>query len=184
MAKGFGFWIVIPLGVAVLVGWVVSKFRSDEEAADAAMTAFGTGATTWSKRSPGNQLTDVGPVQRAIRETLSTGQVLYTHARGAAFEVSDIDAQGLVLLLGAGKHRTRFSWECLEGTTGYLAGRDWTKVGGTYDVEGEPQTLDEYLKLHVRRSTSRWIARVLETAGLVEIDTGRPLMIRLSTRSP
>jgi len=61
-----------------------------------------------------------------------------------------------------------------------LAGRDWTKVGGTYDVEAERQTLDEYLKPFVNRSTSRWVARVLEEVGIVEVDTRRPLTIRLA----
>jgi len=110
------------------------------------------------------------------------GQVLETHARQADFEIGDIDIDGLVLLLGKGRHRTRLSWRCLEGIPELLAGREWVKVGGTFSVEGEPDTLDGYLKGFVGVSTSRWVARVLEEAGIVEVDVGRPLRVRLSDR--
>lgn len=40
---GFGFWIIVPLGFALAVGRVVSRFRSEKDADDATMTAFGIG---------------------------------------------------------------------------------------------------------------------------------------------
>jgi len=120
-----------------------------------------------------------GPVERVIRAKLSTGQVLNTHARGAEFEIGRIDTDGLVLLLGPGKAYTRFYWDCLEGIPGFLSGREWVKVGGSYMKEGEPETLDAYLKHHVYRQTANYVTRVLEAAGMVQVDLSRPLEIRL-----
>lgn len=120
-----------------------------------------------------------GPVQTAIRKGLSTGQILRTHGRGAAFEIGGVDGDGLSLLLGKGRHPTKLSWRCLEGIPGFLAGGEWMKAGGQFSVEGEPDTLDGYLKRFTRVSTSRWVSRVLVEAGIVEADSDLPLRIRL-----
>ena len=53
------------------------------------------------------------------------------------------------------------------------------KAGGQFSVEGEPDTLDGYLKRFTRVSTSRWVSRVLVEAGIVEADSDLPLRIRL-----
>ena len=86
---------------------------------------------------------------------------------------------GCVLLLGAGQWRTPLSWECMEGAAGFLRGRGWTIVGSSYEVEGDPNTLDGYLKGCIYRATANWVARVLEKAGVVELDGQRPLSLRL-----
>ena len=52
---------------------------------------------------------------------------------------------------------------------------DWRR----FLPEGEPDTLDEYLKQHVYRQTSRWMARVLEASGLVQVESGPPLKVLL-----
>ena len=124
----------------------------------------------------------MGFVQRALRRKLSTGDLLYTNARRAEFEIGEIDSDGLVLLLGSGRNSVKLPWACWEGIPAMLSHKDWMKVGGTYLMDGEPDTLDEYLKGFTGTSTSRWVARVLEEAGIVEIDTGPPLMIRLITK--
>ena len=126
---------------------------------------------------------NAGSVQRAIRRGLSIGQILHTHARGAAFEIGGIDGDGLLLLLGKGRHPTKLSWRCLEGIPGVLASRGWVKVGGKFSVEGEPDTLDDYLKRFTKVLTSRWVARVLVEAGIVEANSDRPLRIRLPGES-
>ena len=121
-------------------------------------------------------------VQRALRRNLSTGDLLYTNARRAEFEIGEIDSDGLALLLGSGRQSVKLPWACWEGLPNMLSHKGWMKVGGTYFTDGEPDTLDEYLKGFTGVSTSRWVARVLEEAGIVETDPRPPLMIRLITK--
>ena len=120
-----------------------------------------------------------GPVQRAVRAAVAPGVVLRTPARGAPFVVERVDGDGIVLLLGAKRAWTPLDWRCIEGIADFLRGRGWVAVGGTYDVKGKAGTLDAYLKGCINRATANWIAVVLETAGVVEIDRGRPLRVRL-----
>ncbi len=124
----------------------------------------------------------MGYVQRALRRNLSTGDLLYTNARRAEFEIGEIDSDGLALLLGSGRNSVKLPWACWEGIPAMLSHKEWMKVGGTYFTDGEPDTLDEYLKGFTGVSTSRWVARALEKAGVVETDRGPPLMIRLITK--
>ena len=121
----------------------------------------------------------MGSVQRALRRKLSTGDLLYTNAQRAEFEIGEIDNDGLTLLLGTGRHPKKILWACWEGIPDMLFHKGWVKVGGTFSMDGEPDTLDEYLKGFTGVLTSRWVARVLEEAGVVETDRGPPLMIRL-----
>ena len=124
----------------------------------------------------------MGSVQRALRKKLSTGDLLYTNARCAEFEIGEIDSDGLALLLGSGRQSVKLPWACWEGLPNMLSHKGWMKVGGMFSMEGEPDTPDEYLKGFTGVSTSRWVARVLEEAGVVETDRGPPLMIRLITK--
>jgi hypothetical protein len=55
-------------------------------------------------------------------------------------------------------------------------------AGGTYVVGGERGTLDEYLKGCITRQTSRWVAVVLQEAGVVRVDQGPPLRVELTER--
>lgn len=119
-------------------------------------------------------VTNSGPIQRAIRARIAPGTTLRTTARGAPFVVASVDADGLVLLLGAKRARTPFDWDCVEGIAGFLRGKGWVDAGSTYDVKPNEGTLDGYLKGCIKRSTANWIARVLEEAGVVELDGGSP----------
>lgn len=49
-------------------------------------------------------------------------------------------------------------------------------------MSGEEDTLDEYLKGCISRQTSRWVAVVLQKAGVVRVDSGPPLRIELIER--
>ena len=124
----------------------------------------------------------MGSVQRTLLRMLSTGDLLHTHAQRAEFEIGEIDNDGLTLLLGTGRTPVNLPWACWEGIPSMLSRKGWVKGGGTYSVDGEPHTLDEYLKGFTGVSTSRWVARVLEEAGIVETDPRPPLMIRLITK--
>jgi hypothetical protein len=118
------------------------------------------------------------PVEQAIRRHLHEGDTLHTTARRSPFQIGRIDGQGLVLLLGSGRHRVRLGWDCLEGVVPWLAVRGTIPVGGTHSTGGQPGTLDEYLKGCTPVNTARWVAVVLEAAGVVEVLPGRPVRVR------
>ncbi len=72
---------------------------------------------------------------------------------------------------------------CLEGIVPFLRRHPgWVPAGGTYVVAGERGTLDEYLKDCISRQTSRWVAVVLQEAGVVRVDEGPPLRVQLTER--
>lgn len=93
-----------------------------------------------------------------------------------------MDEAGLVLLLGAGRTPVRLSWPLLEGIGPLLADGRWKRIASTFSVDGEPDTLDGHLKRHIKTATAGWVAVVLETAGLVEIDRTPPARVRVATR--
>ena len=122
-------------------------------------------------------------VEEAIRSTYRTPVTLHTHGRQKPFVLERLDSNGIVLLLGKQRNYTPIGWECLEGIVPFLSRRSgWTAAGGTFVVAGEPGTLDEYLKDCISRQTSRWIAVVLEQAGVVQVDKGPPLRVQLASR--
>jgi hypothetical protein len=122
-----------------------------------------------------------GPVRQAIEASVRSGQPLTTPARGAPFTVARVDEKGIVVLLGANEAWTPLRWECLEGIVPFLHGRGWVEIGSRYDTTASPDTLDGYLKGCTKRATAGWIAAVLEKAGVVEIDRGRPTRVRLTS---
>jgi hypothetical protein len=124
-------------------------------------------------------MTDPGPIQRAIRSQIAPGTVLHTPARRAPFVVERVDGDGIVLLLGSKRAWTPFSWECIEGIASFLRSKGWVDSGSAYSVRADPDTLDGYLKGCINRATANWVARVLEEAGVVELDVGPPLRVRL-----
>ncbi len=118
-------------------------------------------------------------VEAALRRAFPTPRTLTTYGRGTEFLVDQHARTGLVLLLGQGRNRVVIPWACLEGLPDFLRHRGWVAAGGQFTTEGEADTLDGYLKPWVKVQTSRWLARVLEVAGPVEVDTGGPLRVRL-----
>ena len=120
-----------------------------------------------------------GSVKRAIRQLISEGDKLHTPAQAAEFEIGRIDNNGIVLLLGEQKAWTPLSWECLEGIPDFLGHDRWVVIGSKFDTRADSTTLDGYLKGHIKRATAGWVAAVLESAGIVEIDRGRPAKVRL-----
>lgn len=53
-------------------------------------------------------------------------------------------------------------------------------IGSKYETTADPGTLDGYLKGCIKRATAGWVAAVLESADVVEIDRGRPARVRLN----
>jgi hypothetical protein len=123
----------------------------------------------------------MGPVEQAIRARFPAGQAtLETLSRGARFELR-WDEKGILVYLGKQRTPSRLAWRCLEGVPSHLRGQGWMLAGGMNTVAGEPGTLDEHLKKCVKVNTSRWIARVLRDAGVVDIRTD-PIEVRLASR--
>ena len=122
----------------------------------------------------------MGPVTRAITSNIHPGDKLHTPAQGAEFEVTQIDGDGIVLLLGKKQAWTPLRWDCLEGVPVFLRGKGWVDIGSKFDTSADPSTLDGYLKNCIKRATAGWVAVVLERSGVVEIDRGRPARVRLS----
>ncbi len=121
----------------------------------------------------------MGPIERAVRASVSQGDRLLTPSRGAPFVVKMLDQQGIVLLLGVGEWPTRVSWDCLEGIREYLDGHGWSRIGSKYETAAEPGSLDAYLKRFTKTATAGWVAALLERADVVEIDRSPPARIRL-----
>ena len=84
-----------------------------------------------------------------------------------------------VLLLGEKRARTPIRWSVLEGVGTTLAGGGWMTIGSVYDTRAVSGTLDAYLKRFINRATAGWVAALLEKAGVVQIDRGRPSRVRL-----
>jgi hypothetical protein len=123
----------------------------------------------------------MGPIEQAIRARFrTTPTTLRTLGRSKPFVLDRVDHKGIVLLLGTGQHYTPLGWDCLEGIVPFLRRQPrWVPAGGTYVVDGEQGTLDEYLKDCITRQTSRWVTVVLHEAGVLQVDTGPPLRVEL-----
>ena len=122
----------------------------------------------------------MGPVERAVRERFRTPVTLYTYGQRKPFVLESLGDRGIVLLLGSQRNYTPLTWECLEGALTFLRSHPgWVNAGGTYVVGGEAATLDEHLKGCISRQTFRWVTVVLHEAGLVDVDKGPPLRLRL-----
>lgn len=121
----------------------------------------------------------MGPVEKEIRAKLRPGTKLYTISRRSPFLLARVDSEGIVLDL-AMKWATRLSWGCLEGVVTTFRGRGWIRAGGVHSLESLPGSLDEYLKGCVKRDTTNWVVVVLREAGVLEVDAGRPLVVRLT----
>jgi hypothetical protein len=119
-----------------------------------------------------------GPVETAIRMHIAPGTRLPTPTGRATFIVNDLRPDGMVLLLGAKPTMTVPSWDCLEEIIGDLDGRGWMRIGANRDVNGNPGTLDGYLKNHIKRQVADYVAVVLERAHLVELNRDRPASLR------
>jgi hypothetical protein len=123
--------------------------------------------------------------ERAIRKSLSPGQQLFTYAGHVPFLVGEINDTALVLLVGNQQSRTVVRWAQLTTALADLPHHLWIDVGSGYNVEGDPNTLDGALKKHViKRAIANYIAPVLVSAALAEVDDGRPLRIKLTGAAP
>jgi hypothetical protein len=120
-----------------------------------------------------------GPVETAVRCSVSPGDHLATPTGRGQFTVAQYTAAGLVLLLGTKQAWTPLPWHAIEGIPDLLRGRGWVPIGGVYSTGSQPGSLDEYLKAFLKRATAGWVAVVLEQAGVVAISRSRPACVQL-----
>lgn len=115
-------------------------------------------------------------VRQAVTRAVAPGTRLHTPVGQAPFEVQTLDERGVVMLFGRQRTPTRLSWESLQGALDFVAEQGTVRIGGTYSLDVDPDTLDGYLRGHVKRATGPWVASLLEHehAQLVTIDRSRP----------
>ena len=122
----------------------------------------------------------MGQVEKAIRARFHPPVTLYTIGQHKPFVLEQLNASGIVLLLGSQRAWTPLTWDCLESVVPFLrARRAWVPAGGQHSVAGEPGTLDEHLKTCLKRDVARWLAVVFRDAGVVDLRDGPPLELRL-----
>jgi hypothetical protein len=123
----------------------------------------------------------MGSVEQAFRAQLRAPSTLRTIGRGAPFVLRAIGHSGIVIELGAKRTPTSVSWSCLESIPGYLrANPGWVKSGGVHSANAEPGTLDAHLKGFYYRDIANWIVVLLRDAGIVDVDPGPPLRLRMT----
>lgn len=123
----------------------------------------------------------MGPVEGAIRDAIADGETLDTHDRHVLFRV-EFEPSSLVLVLGSrARKRCPIAWPNVESTPGYLRGRGLVIVGGSRGSHVVAGSLDALTKEWFSTDVARWLAVVLERAGVVEI-VDRPLSVRLTPR--
>ena len=120
------------------------------------------------------------PVEDSIRRSIGPGTVLSTPTGRGRFTCAELDSRGIVLLLGKKEARTRIPWDALEGIPKFLEGRGSVEIGSVFSTDANPESLDGYLKAYINRATAAWVAVVLETAGVVNIDRRVPACVRLA----
>ena len=122
----------------------------------------------------------MGPVEQAFRARLRAPSNLRTVGRSAPFVLRALGHEGVVIELGAMRTPTLVTWECLESIPGFLTSNPgWVVSGGVHSAHVVSGTLDAHLKRHVARDIANWIVVLLRDAGVVDVDAGPPLRLRL-----
>ena len=117
-------------------------------------------------------------VRYAFEQHLQVGQTLPTPSGKGSFSITSIDDGGIRVDKIKGVH---IKWPALEGIVPYLLGKHNVKIGAKKDVNGEPGTLDAYLKDKVSPTmTASYVAAMLEQAGVVEYVHQRPMGVKLA----
>lgn len=108
------------------------------------------------------------------------GETLRTLGQAKPF-VLMLSPREMSLILGRAT-RVDLPWGFLETIPAFLRQRgDWVKVGGMHSNDGEPGTLDEYLKSASKTDVARWLAAVLLAVRVVDVRLRPALSIRLGT---
>lgn len=122
-----------------------------------------------------------GRVESAVRAAVSPGQRFSTPSGRGSPTVARYATDKMVLLLGDKEAWTPIPWEALEAVPALLRGRSWVPIGSIYSTTAIEGTLDGHLKGFVARATGGWVAVMLETAGVIDIDKSRPARVKLAT---
>jgi len=123
-------------------------------------------------------------VYEAIRRKIRVGTILYTPSktkRRATFEVESTD-DPVTFRVGRTKGRMRVPKSCLNGIPDFLRGKGWVRSGSRHEeaIEG---TLEDYLDRHKGKrggSFASYVVPVLQEAGVIELQYGKHLEVKLS----
>lgn len=121
-----------------------------------------------------------GPIEAAIRESVVPPVEFGTPAKAQPFTVHQFDDEGVVLLVGPQKSWTHLRWQWLEGVPAFLAGRSWMPLSANRNSEAAFGTFDGYFRKWVKRSVGVYVAVLLQHAGVLEIQSGTRVRVRLA----
>ena len=111
---------------------------------------------------------------------LSPGSILKTPSGRATFRIEKCSRDGIRVIVGEKGWPINVPAECWEGISDFLRGRGWVKIGAIHERNPEPGSLDQYVQQFTYgRSAASYVAPILERAGLIKIDRGRPNKILL-----
>jgi hypothetical protein len=124
----------------------------------------------------------VGPVETAVRKSVQPGDRLETLS-GRGRPTIAYHTPGGLALIGkrkmVGKRKTvLIPWPTFEQAPEFLHGRGWVLIGNLPSTAGAREGA-KHRKASLSPSIARWLAVVLEKAGVVAIDRGRPVRIKL-----
>ncbi len=127
---------------------------------------------------------ECGPVERAVRNSLSEGEKLQTPSgRGTLFTIDKFDRTEVRLSVGTTGAPIIISWHEFEGVVPYLRELGGEiGIGAVNAVTGQPATLDDYFKSSSTVRRSNYAASILDKAGIVEIVHTTPMQVRLRDR--
>ena len=113
--------------------------------------------------------------------SLSPVSVLNTPSGRSIFEIQERTQSGVRVIVGKQKKwRIHIPAECWEGIPNFLRGRSWVLIGAVHEGNPKPGSLDSYVQRFTHgTSAASYVAPILEKAGIVKIDRGRPNKVLL-----
>ncbi len=110
-------------------------------------------------------------VRDAIRGTVREGQRLPTPSRRSTFGVAQLDHDAITILIGPKKTAQRIPWSLLDETLAQVPRDRWMPIGAVHSSDSADGTLEALLKPSLHRSVANYVAALLATANLVQLET-------------
>lgn len=117
-------------------------------------------------------------IQDAVRRTVKPGDRLPTPSERGVFEIGELTDESIVLLFGAERTPTRIPWRLVEKALSEVPSSGWMQIGAVHASESPAGSFEALLKPALQRSTANYVAALLERAGALDIDRGRPQRVR------
>ncbi len=96
-----------------------------------------------------------------------------------SFIISDIDSEGVSLIIGSKKSNVRISAECLNKLPAFLCGKNWVNLTSNHEKESN-NALEGHIKKYTNGvSAAEYVATILESAGVISIDRKDPIKVMM-----